>query len=269
MSDDLFSVRMRASQYGDHLSGAERLVRAAQAEAVAAQLVGRALHHEKGAADRIQVTLEWLAPGEIDSARLPDLRTIRVDDFRQGRCAALQLLKKTGVAPRAAEAAMTSLAAGAAPGGRSMRGAMLVDAASGARLEKDQARGVRASRMDLSASAECVLRKGLARLGLDNLHVREALVLAGKVITTPGIIAELCWSDDPSYIAGYVASPQLGYVRLTHLKPVGEPCGGRAFFVRSEALDLQKLIAHLEQRVVLFDQVGRLEGEISWGDFDG
>lgn len=264
MSDDLYSVRMRASRQDDHLSGAERLVLAERAEDVAVQLVRRALHHERGAPDSVRLSLEPVRRTEIVRARLPDLRTVRVADFQQGRRAAGKLLQRAGVAPQAIAAALKALTAGAAPGGRSMRGAMLVDAETGRRLEDDPARGVRAGRMDLSACAEQELSVKLARLGLDNPHVREALVLAGKVMAAPGIVAELCWSDDPSYVTGYVAAPDLGYVRLTHLKPAGEERGGRAFFVGSQNLNRQELTTWLERRPVLFEQIGELGGESDW-----
>jgi 6-carboxyhexanoate--CoA ligase len=137
---------------------------------------------------------------------------------------------------------------------------MLVDAATGDRLEPDPARGVRASRMDLTPVAEERLRGALAERGLDNIHVREALVLAAKVLTTPGIMAEVCWSDDPEYPAGYVASPARGYVRMTHLKARGDKYGGRAFFFRREGFALEEVICHLETAVFLFDEIGILHG---------
>jgi 6-carboxyhexanoate--CoA ligase len=37
-------------------------------------------------------------------------------------------------------------------------------------------------------------------------RVKEAPVLATKVSAHPATIAELCWSDDPEYITGYVTS---------------------------------------------------------------
>ena len=33
-----------------------------------------------------------------------------------------------------------------------------------------------------------------------------SIVLATKVSAHPATVAELCWSDDPEYITGYVAS---------------------------------------------------------------
>lgn len=145
-----------------------------------------------------------------------------------------------------------------------MRGAILIDAADGRRLEPDPVRGVRASRMDLTPAAAQRLRQGLASLGLDNPHVREALTLAAKVLSTPGIVAELCWSDDPDYTAGYVASAHHGYVRFPHLKPLGDGRGGRAFFLRTEGLDLEAVIEHLERSVLLIDDIGALNGPRPW-----
>jgi 6-carboxyhexanoate--CoA ligase len=264
MTPDLFSIRMHASRGGAHLSGAERLVPASELERLAAELLRRALEHPRGVADAVRLSIEAVPPTVLRRGRLPDLRTVTVADWRQGRQAALHFLDGAGVAADAARVAMTALAEGPAPGGRSMRGAMLIDVQSGQRLEPDRERGVRASRMDMTPAAEGELRRGLAVLGLDNAHVREALVLAAKVLSVPGIVAELCWSDDPDYTAGYVAAPAFGYVRFPHLKPPGEERGGRAFFVRREGLDLAALIEHLERSVLLVDRIGELHGASSW-----
>lgn len=264
MKTPLYSIRMHSSCRGSHLSGAERLVPQAELEAVAGQLLRRALEHSRGCADSIRLSVDAIAEPLVRSATLPDLATIRVTDYRQGREAAAVLLQHSGVSPRAVEIALATLAAGAAPDGGSMRGAMLLDAESGVRLEADPFRGVRVSRMDLSPEAALRLQQQLQRLGLNNPHVREALVLAGKVLATPGILAELCWSDDPDYTAGYVASAALGYRRLTQLKPLGEERGGRVFFIRDEGFDLTRLQRELEQAVLLFTDIGTIAGETPW-----
>ena len=80
---------------------------------------------------------------------------------------------------------------------REKRGALLVDAHSFTRLEKDPERGVRASCMDFQGTYRSVSKKE---------HFLEALILASKVAHAPGICAELCVSDDPDYVTGYVAS---------------------------------------------------------------
>ena len=43
-------------------------------------------------------------------------------------------------------------------------------------------------------------------LGYTDNHVQEALVLASKVLSAPNVVGELCWSDDPNYIIGYVSA---------------------------------------------------------------
>lgn len=254
-SAPIYSIRMHATTGGDHLCGAERLSTSETLDGIAASLVRRALSHPRGSADALRLSVDRVEPEKVLRGRLLDVTTCAVADWRGGRNAARAFLVKAGVAAGAIDAAMTDLAAGAAPGGKNMRGAMLVDAQSGLRLEPDPARGVRASRMDLSSEAEQRLRAELSPRNLDNPHVREAIVLAAKVAAAPGIVAELCWSDDPDYTAGYICTPLHGYLRFPHLKPAGEAIGGRAFFLQPQC-DVAETIAFLEEAVVLFDEIG-------------
>jgi 6-carboxyhexanoate--CoA ligase len=263
MKKPLYSIRMRSSRSERHISGAERLAQPEGLDALAAEMVRRALQHDKGQADKIVLTLEQIDPSEIVHLSLPDIRTVQATSVDQGRAAALSLLAAAGVNPDAALNAMDIMSHGAAPDGDSMRGAMLIDANSGRRLENDRYRGVRVSRMDLDSSAEILLKNVLEPAGLDNTHVRDALVLATKVMHAPGVMAELCWSDDPGYTAGYVAASSLGYVRFPMLKPLGEIRGGRSFFVTPGA-DLPRLVRYLERQTVLVDRVGRLLPDERW-----
>ncbi len=258
MDTPLFSLRMHATRSGRHLSGAERLTEEKALETLAGELIRRALQHPRGRADALRLTVEAVDPATIRRGRLPDVHTLAVSDWHTGRALAVRWLLEGGVSRVAAESAMATLAAGAAPGGVSMRGAMLVDAESGERLEADPARGVRVSRVDLSPAAEEELRWRLRPLGLDNAHVREALVLAAKVLAATGIVAELCWSDDPAYTAGYVATPPHRYTRFAHLKPTGEERGGRAFFFRRETFDINRISEFLERQVFLIDTLGEV-----------
>ncbi len=256
MPNILNSLRMRAECEGKHISGAERLLETADLGTAAVELIERALNHPRGAAEKIYLQVDPVPARQVATGTLPDLHNHQVGSWQQGRKLAQQLLEAAGISRSAAIKALQTLAAGAAPGGNSMRGAMLIDAASGERLEADQARGVRVSRMDLSCAARDRLLQRLKEHGLNNSHVVEALTLAAKVIAAPGVLAELCWSDDPDYLAGYVASPQLGYRRINHLKPVGEERGGRAFFIDRSQVELGELVSWLEQAPLLIDQIG-------------
>jgi 6-carboxyhexanoate--CoA ligase len=257
----LFSIRMRAAQAREHISGAERIAPAHELAAIATAMIARALGHSRGNPASIRLAIDALPAASLRTASLPDITTVLVPNVPVGRCAARAELLRAGVSEVAAAAAINALAGGAAPGGRVMRGAMLVDAESGARLESDPARGVRVSRMDLDPAASAALTSALQDSGRDTTHLREALALAGKVLLSPGIVAELCWSDDPDYSAGYVASPARGYVRFPCLKEKGDPLGGRAFFYRRLDFNLAALTAFLENEPVLFTRVGRLHDD--------
>jgi len=256
MTEQLNSIRMRAERDSIHISGAERLVPTSQLDDTAAAMLQRALQHPRGPVSRINIHVEAVSAGDVQTGRLPNLYAHHVQTWQQGRGLALQFLSAAGVVAKAAEQAMQSLARGAGPDGQSMRGAMLVDADSGQRLEKDFSRGVRASRMDLSQAArDCLLEK-LQVHGLNNPHVVEALTLAAKVIAAPEVVAELCWSDDPDYLAGYVASAKYGYQRINLLKPLGEERGGRAFFVRCQKDRLDAFVEWIERQPFLIETVG-------------
>lgn len=246
------------------MSGAERLVRQEDVETVCLELLRRGRRHSRGTADALRLAVDLVEEAEIVTTALPDLLTWQVADVAAGRRAALCRLVAAGVPEAVAGAAMAALAKGAAPGGGVMRGAMLVDVHSGERLEADQARGVRVSRMDLLPELEAELQQQLAACGLNNRHVREALVLAAKVLSAPGLVAELCWSDDPDYTAGYVAAPGFGYQRFPRLKPAGDRRGGRAFFVDGRRTDVEALIRYLERTPVLVTRPGRVLPARPW-----
>ena len=59
-------------------------------------------------------------------------------------------------------------------------------------------------------------RGSLKSDGREGLHLEEALILASKIASCKGIVAELCWSDDPSYVIGYVGTKD-NYERIVSL----------------------------------------------------
>ena len=228
----LYSVKMRSSMGGchgaggRHISGAERIVEEAEVERNVLAMLRRARRHERGAADFIQVRVEEVQPENVVYCGLLPVYQRNSRNKEEGRRMAVAELVRAGVsedAARAGVAALTGLS-------DSMRGAMVLDAVTGKRLDGLGERGVRCSNMDCEDTALYEAR--MSRQGLGGDHPREALVLASKVASAPGTVAELCWSDDPQYVTGYVGSPKYGYGRITVLKDTGDPVGGRIFFVR-------------------------------------
>lgn len=228
----LYSVKMRSSlggvhgEGGRHISGAERIVPEEEVERNVISMLRRARRHERGAADFIQVRVEKVSDRKIHYCDLLPLYERVSHTKEEGRRLAVEELIRAGVAEKAARAGMAYLTALT----DSMRGAMVVDAVSGRRLDSLGSRGVRCSNMDCEDTA--LYESCMAARGLSGEHPREALVLASKVASAPETVAELCWSDDPQYVTGYVGSPRYGYGRITVLKDKGDPVGGRIFFVR-------------------------------------
>ena len=237
---ELYSVRMRAAQGGPHekgghhISGAERIVKLEEVGAIAQSLADRALYHSKGTADFINITVDVIPSNEITYIDCLQVEEHRANTIAEAHQLAIELLQGTHITEVAIQNAMTFLK----ELDSSMRGAMLVDATTGKRIDIGN-RGVRVSHMDSFDSES---------LG-DNEHMREALVLASKVQSAEGIVGELCWSDDPDYTVGYVACNGI-YHRIPKMKELGSHIGGRVFFVRSE-IDRESVIAYLEKAPVL------------------
>ena len=220
MSDArLFAVKMRASRAGTHVSGAERIVPAGEIPALASALAERALHHAKGVPDEIHLKVE--EAGEIVYLEALPVSTHVTQTPEEGRAVAARLLADAGITRIDEIMSRFSETYG-------MRGAMLLDADTLERLEPDRARGVRATYMDATGDGNG--QDGDAR---KKNHFAEAVVLATKVANAPGIVGEICVSDDPDYVTGYVATKEIGYCRITTIKEMGDPCGGRIFLYRT------------------------------------
>ncbi|MBL0386148.1 6-carboxyhexanoate--CoA ligase [Tumebacillus sp. ITR2] len=233
-----FSVRMRAAaggsheQGGSHISGGERLVPVDAVESMVQSLVRRAMTHELGRPDFVNVTVEVVPAEAVRSLPALPISKREAESVEQGHAVAVEILGELGISREVAELAVCSIAEGPAPNGGAMRGAIVMDADTGQRLESDSARGVRVAKIDWHPEELQAWYEDVRSIGIASERIAEALALATKVTHTPGTVAELCWSDDPGYVSGYVASAELGYVRIPILKEWGSPLGGRVFFVR-------------------------------------
>ncbi len=245
----LYSVRMRAAQGaahedgGRHISGAERLVSQNQIGTITRDMLERAFNHTRGQAEYINISIEAVDRESVQQVPLLPVTMIAAKTITTSRAAARAKLISAGVTAQAVENGLKQLLELE----DGMRGAMLICAETGKRCDTTGMRGIRVSRMDVSD--EFAFKCWLEQQKLNNIHTQEAMVLAAKVASAPGIVAEICWSDDPEYTTGYVASAQ-GYFRITNLKPFGSSQGGRLFFV-SAGSDLTILRTYLEKQPVL------------------
>ena len=242
---DYYSLKMRASQQVDegdqkheqHISGAERIVSRDAVEAVCSAMAHRAMTHSKGDPDFINIKIEKVKESDIQILKALPVTRIDVDTWQQGLDKAFELV---GEAAAGIREKLPELLQATFP----MRGAMLYDIATGTRLEPDQQRGVRATYMDALHSSTVDSCKN---------HFNEAIVLATKVANAPGMVAELCISDDPNYITGYVASKELGYVRIMKMKEMGDENGGRIFLFDSRKAKAEDCIEFLQKKKVLVE----------------
>ena len=231
-----YSIKMRASKAGRHVSGAERIIDQQELAAAAGCLSERALHHGLGRADFINIKMEEIQPGELEYLTALPVSTRPAANVEGSYVIMRQLLAELGLAAQAEE--LINLLRHVHP----MRGAVLYDIATNRRVEPDKERGIRVTYMDAEGAGVGSSSKN---------HFREAIVLATKVVNAPGVLAELCMSDDPDYLVGYLASKKHGYVRLTPMKNMGDPHGGRVFIFDSRLAQAQAAIAYLEKQKVL------------------
>ncbi len=242
-------------QQAMHISGAEGLYEGPDIHKVVKSYIERAINHPKGKPDKVIITIEDIKQRPKVISALP-VATINCRTPREGKKAVIALLQSSGISERAVDTAFGLIKKG------TMRGAAVVAAETGKRLEPDRERGVRVSRLGISQQASKLLSARLSRQGINTDTVKEALVLASKVISRKDVLAELCVSDDPDYTIGYVASERFGYIRILHIKHKGSTEGGRAFFVR-ESPDIAEIMNYLENVPVLIKKISLCRGNIS------
>jgi 6-carboxyhexanoate--CoA ligase len=227
-----------------HISGAEGIFEHSDISRVIKEYTERALNHPRGKPNKIVITIEEIKQKPKRVSLLPII-TLKCNCPREAKKIIFQVLSDIGISKKGINNSLRVLTSP-----KSMRGAALILQESGLRVEPDRERGVRASRFGIEKNAEKALVKKLSKMKVNTVTVKEALSLASKVASSPDIIAEICISDDPDYITGYIASKQSGYLRIPNIKNYGERHGGRVFFVKQDA-DIKKVITYLEKVPVI------------------
>lgn len=253
---------MRASLRKAHVSGAERLIDGACLKEGLEEMIRRALA-SYAPPDEIRISADTVLPDSITCIRSLDVKTRTSSTIDEAHRIAREILGANGVSPAAIENALRLLRSGPTPEGTNMRGAMIIDALTGERMEPDIRRGVRVSRVDYTEEARMLLKNRFNEFGIYHERVMDALAIASKVTHRNETVAELCWSDNPDYTTGYVASKENGYVRLSPMKEEGCLRGGRAFFVESKDLHLGSYIHYLERQPVIINRIGEISGPLA------
>lgn len=235
----VYSIRMRSAQGGpheqggSHISGAERLVSESDLCRISEEFLQRALHHSKGKPDFINLQIDEIPDDSVVKVPALTICTTKSSSIERSHKEAARLLAHAHISSKAIERAFSQLQENTC----SVSGAWLVNASTGAIYPET----VRVSRMD--AEVEADIHHHLERYGCSSVHSREALILASKVLASPYVLGELCWSDDPDYTTGYVSYGHT-YHRLSPMKPFGSAIGGRAFFVDPHT-NFEELIQYL------------------------
>jgi 6-carboxyhexanoate--CoA ligase len=204
LEEKLYSVRMRAAQNGPHEKGGKHISCGEQLSTydnlknAVNDLLGKALSHSRGNPDFMQIQFEMIDE-PIKKLKPIPIGINEVESVEEGQSVARNLLEKAGVPTESIEKAYKGITQYS-----ELREAILFDIRSGLRIDGQNEKGVRVSRMDwLTTNFEkWADHSKMPR----SQRVKEAPVLATKVSAHPATIAELCWSDDPEYITGYVAS---------------------------------------------------------------
>ncbi|MTV21473.1 6-carboxyhexanoate--CoA ligase [Staphylococcus delphini] len=221
----MYSVKMRAHQDGIHISGAETICEAQTIPAVLQTFFDKGFQHENGAVDFLNLKIEKIADPLYPLEALPIIEN--TPHTLEALC------EMHGITKEALDKGM-----GYIFDDTQYRGAVIVSAQTGERLDQSGTKGVRVTHFCFEDHAHTPLV---------STRIQDALTIATCITAFAQVKGELCVSDDLHYTTGYFASAQRGYHRIHHLKPVGTRDGGRVIFV-DETLQIDDYIAFLQQQ---------------------
>ena len=165
----LYSLKMRSAQGGPHerggrhISGEERIVEETAIEACVHEMLERAKTHQRGEADFVNIKVQRVDKNKALRKPLLAFSQCVSATAEEGRRVALAELQAAGVTEIAAQKGIAAIRA--LPD--SMRGAMLLNAETGDRMDSLGNRGVRVSNMDVDDAAG--FRRALRQKGLHGL----------------------------------------------------------------------------------------------------
>lgn len=207
----LYSIKMRASQNEGHISGAETICEASDIERMIATYFQKGFQHENGEPDFLNL--------KIEKVNLPivQIKALPIIDHSQLKLS--QLAASSHISQRAIEVAWRYIR-----NDTCYRGAIILDAYSGERIDEFGERGCRTTHFCFKQQREDKIH---------NERIKDALAIATIFQSNEGVVGELCVSDDLNYTTGYFANHQ-GYHRLYDLKLKGSREGGRVLFVNQQ-----------------------------------
>lgn len=243
MENKLFSIKVRASKDGKHVSGSERIVPYRKIDETILHLCKRG---EKKEPDQIVFKIQEIKE-EITFIEKPlKIVELRFNSFQEANKKAVEILEKETGIPRKRIIELIELVhKGASPDGENMRGAMIVNQ-TGKRIELDSYRGIRTSYVDFLDRERAV--EEAKKAGFTERTV-DALALTTKNMFYKDMIAEYCISDEPDYTTGYVSTKDT-YFRFIPLKERNNNKGGRIYFVKNKT-DIQDFYRFLQKKPVI------------------
>jgi 6-carboxyhexanoate--CoA ligase len=249
----------------EHISGAERLTSPYTLNEISTQFINRAISHDKGIPDVINLKIEFIpAKSIIRQISLP-VFSFRTNNHAEADTICTALLMKAGISPTSIKAGIGWVNSGNLEG-RAFSGAFIMDRSSSQVLNPEM-KPVRATTMDYTLTAHAQIDEILIQNGLAGTRLKEALVLATKVAHAPSALAEFCLSDNPGYHTGYVALTGIGYFRIPFLKK-RQAVGGRIFFVDGQNFNWDTYSRYMRETAVLIDRISPVYTDIIPGEID-
>ena len=193
------------------------------------------------------MTIERIDSTKIRKIPALPICTCNVNGENDARAALHALLNHVGIGAKAVLSALNLIESDTP-----LSGAALVDALTGKRLDTVSTGGIRVSRLGIEDTALGSFETA-ASYGPYTYRVIEAVMLASKTASYPGVIAEVCISDNPGYTTGYVSCRGLGYIRIPHIKREGDARGGRVYFIDNR-VDIDSLAEYLQHTPVMIDK---------------